>query len=69
MSDGTSRNRSNRQPRLPLHPYANIRPRQIPSLEALEPPQLSFRLGNPEALLQAPHIRLDVVTLLATSQK
>jgi hypothetical protein len=69
MSNETSRNCSNRQPRLPLHTNADVRPRQIPSLEALEPSQLSFRLGNPEALLQAPHIRLDVVTFLATSQK
>jgi hypothetical protein len=69
MSDETSGNRLNRQPRLPLHTNADVRPRQIPALEALEPSQLSFRLGNPEALLQAPHIRLDVVTFLATSQK
>jgi hypothetical protein len=65
----TSRNCSNRQPRLPLHTNADVRPRQIPSLEALEPSQLSFRLSDPEALLQPLHIGLDVVTLLATSQK
>lgn len=69
MSDDIRRNRSDCQPRLPLNTNADVRPRQIPSLEALEPSQLSFHLSDPEALLQAPHIRLDVVTFLATSQK
>jgi hypothetical protein len=69
VSDGISRTRSDRRPCSPLHPDANVRPRQIPSLKALEPSQLPFTLSDPEALLQASHIGLDVVALPATSQE
>jgi hypothetical protein len=69
MSDEFSRTRAYRQPYSPLHPYANIRPRQVPSLEALEPSQLPFTLSDSEALLQSSHIGLDVVAFLATSQE
>jgi hypothetical protein len=69
VSDEISRTRVYRQPCSPLHPHANVRPRQIPSLEALEPSQLPFTLSDSEALLQPSHIGLDIVALLATSQE